>query len=387
LRSGAGFTGECGALTGLISRIITAAFDGEIEDHLQQEHEVNNRRNGYTSKKVSTGLGEVQVYPPRDRNGAFNPQIVKKWERSLAPEIETQMLSLYALGTSYADISEHMKKMYGLEYSPSFISSVTDRVHDEITKWKSRPLDEVYAIIYLDAIHYKVRENRVVKTMAVYSVLGVTLEGKRDVLGIFIGESEGAREWGRVLENIKDRGVKDVLFFCVDGLNGFVEMIESIYPESIVQRCIVHMVRTSLLYVSWKDYKAVCKDLRKIYTQDTREAAEEEIARFKAKWSDKYPEIGKKWEKSWEELSPFLDYPEPIRRMIYTTNAVESLHRCLRKVTKTKGAYVNQSALEKQLYLTLQYHEKSWKRKVRNWTEIIRTLKREFPERVKDTLN
>ncbi len=386
LRSGKGLTGEGGALTGLVSRIIRAAFEGEMEEHLK-EYGVENRRNGYTTKKLKTGLGEIDVNPPRDRKGDFDPKIVKKWERNLAPEIESQIMSMYAIGTSYSDISQHIKKMYGLDYSSSFLSSITDRVHEEITNWKNRPLEEIYSIIYLDAIHYKIRENRVVKTKAVYTVLGVDLEGQRDVLGLFIGESEGARHWGRVLENIRDRGVKDVIFFCVDGLNGFPEMIQSIYPESIVQRCIVHMVRTSLKYVSWADYRSICKDLKKMYSQDTRESAEEELENFKTKWDGKYPEIGQKWERNWKELSPYFDYPEPIRRVIYTTNAVEALHRCLRKVTKTKGAYVTEQALEKQLYLTLQYNEKSWRRKVRSWPAIIRTLKREFPDRIKEGLN
>ena len=386
LRSGKGLTGEGGALTGLISRIIGAAFEGEIEEHLKGSGS-DNRRNGYTSKKIRTGLGEIQVNPPRDRKGEFNPGIIKKWERSLAPEIESQIMSMYAIGTSYSDIREHLKKMYGLEYSSSFISSITDRVHDELTMWKNRPLEEVYSIIYLDAIHFKVRENRVVKTKAVYTVLGVDLEGHRDVLGLFIGESEGAKHWGRVLENIKDRGVKDVIFFCVDGLNGFPEMIQSIYPESIIQRCIVHMVRTSLKYVSWKDYRAICKGLKKMYSQDSRASAAEELENFIGVWGKKYPEIGRKWQTNWEELSPYFDYPEPIRRVIYTTNAVEALHRCLRKVTKTKGAYVNEQALEKQLYLTLEYNKKSWKRKVRSWPAIIRTLRREFPDRIKEGLN
>ncbi|MCP4121600.1 MAG: IS256 family transposase [Bacteroidetes bacterium] len=381
LRSGKGLTGEGGALTGLISRIVTAAFEGEISEHLSQEDQGSNRRNGYTNKKIKTGLGPLEVNPPRDRNGSFEPEIIKKWDRNLAPELESQILSLYSIGTSYADISEHLKKMYGLSYSPSFISAVTDRVLDEITAWKSRPLDAVYAIIYLDAIHYKVRENRQVVTKAVYTVLGVDLEGQRDVLGLFIGESEGARYWARVLENIKDRGVKDVFFFCVDGLNGFSQTIESIYPQAIVQRCIVHMVRTSLKYVSWKDYRAVCKDLKLVYTQDSLEAAEEYLNRFKETWNRKYPEIAEKWEANWAELSPFFDYPEPIRRVIYTTNAVESLHRCLRKATKTKGAFISEQALEKQLYLTLQYNQKSWKRKVRSWPEMARTFRRVFADR------
>lgn len=381
LRSGKGLTGEDGALTGLINRIVTAAFEGEITEHLSQEDAPANRRNGYTQKTIRTGLGPVQVSPPRDRNGSFEPELIKKWERGLAPELECQILALYAMGTSYLDISEHMRKMYGLNYSASFISSVTDRVLEEITAWKSRPLDEVYAIIYLDAIHFKVRENRQVETKAVYTVFGVNLEGERDVLGLFIGQSEGARYWARVLENIRDRGVKDVFFFCVDGLNGFSETIESIFPPSIVQRCIVHMVRTSLKYVSWKDYKDVCKGLKHIYTQDSVESAAEQLKVFKDRWADKYPEIAEKWEKSWSELTPFFDWPEAIRRAIYTTNAVESLHRCLRKTTKTKGAFINEQALEKQLYLTLKHNTRSWKRKVRCWPDMARAFRREFSDR------
>lgn len=383
LRSGKGLTGEGGALTGLVKRIVEAALDEEMSEHLSQKPDSTNRRNGHTKKKIKTGLGESEINPPRDRQGSFNPKIIGKWERSLAPEIESQILSMYGIGTSYGDICAHMKRMYGLSYSPGFISSVTDRIIAEIDQWKNRALEEVYAIVYLDAIHFKVREDREVKSKAVYTVLGVDLEGNRDVLGIYIGQSEGSKHWGRVLESIKDRGVKDVLFFCVDGLKGFGQVIEQIFPQSIIQRCIVHMVRTSLKYVSWNDYKAICKDLRKMYTQDDHDSAKEELERFKEKWSSKYPEIGEKWEKAWAELSPFFDYPQALRKVIYTTNAVESLHRCLRKVTKTKGAFVNEKALEKQLYLALKYNEKSWKRRVRSWPTLARTIRREFPERIK----
>lgn len=250
LRSGKGFTGEGGAITELLGRILQAAYEGEIEEHVDKTKSTGNRRNGHTKKKVKTGLGEVEVTPPRDRNGDFEPKIIKKWERNIAPDLERQMLSLYAIGTSYADISEHFSKMYGVNYSPSFISKVTDRVHEEIEAWKTRALEDVYAIVYLDAIHFKVRENRQVVTKAVYTVLGVDLEGNRDVLGIYIGQSEGAKHWGRILENLKDRGVEDVIFFCVDGLKGFSKVIESVYPRSIVQRCIVHMVRTSVKHVN-----------------------------------------------------------------------------------------------------------------------------------------
>lgn len=382
LRSGKGLTGEGGALTGLIGRILKAAYEEEISDHLTETKDSKNRRNGNTNKQLKTSLGEIPVSPPRDRNGTFEPQIVKKWERSIAPELEQQMLSLYAIGTSYADISEHFKKMYGVSYSPAFITSVTNKVLDEIEAWKARPLEDIYAIIYLDAIHFKVRENRKVVTKAVYTVFGVNLEGQRDVLGLYIGESEGAKHWGRILENIKERGVEDVIFFCVDGLKGFKQVIESIYPRAHIQRCIVHMVRTSVKHVSWKDLRAVCKDLKKVYSKDDSESAMLELDRFDEKWGKSYPEIAEKWKSNWTELSVSFDYPDVLRRATYTTNAVEALHRIMRKSTKTKGAFINDTALEKQLYLTLQYNKKSWQRKTRGWPAIIRVLKREFPNRI-----
>lgn len=382
LRSGKGLTGEGGALTGMIGRILQAAYEEEMKDHLSSTRVSNNRRNGTTSKNLKTSLGEIPVRPPRDRNGSFEPEIVKKWQRSIAPELEQQMLSLYSIGTSYADISEHFKKMYGVSYSPSFITSVTNKVIDEIEAWKSRPLEDIYAIIYLDAIHFKVRENRKVVTKAVYTVYGVDLDGERDVLGLYIGESEGARHWGRILENIRERGVLDVIFFCVDGLKGFKQVIESIYPRSHVQRCIVHMVRSSVKHVNWKDLRSVCKDLKKIYNKDDVESAKEELDRFDAKWGKSYPEIAEKWRSNWTELSVSFDYPDVLRRATYTTNAVEALHRIMRKSTKTKGAFISDQALEKQLYLTLQYNIKSWKRKTRGWPAIIRVLKREFSDRI-----
>jgi len=382
LRSGKGLTGEGGALTGLIGRILELAYEEEIEEHIQETKSENNRRNGKTKKTIKTGAGQIVVTPPRDRQGSFQPEIVKKWERSLAPELEQQMLALYAIGTSYNDISEHFKKMYGVNYSPSFITSVTNKVIDEIEAWKTRPLEDIYAIIYLDAIHFKVRENRKVETKAVYTVFGVDLDGNRDVLGLYIGQSEGSRQWGRILENIHQRGVKDVLFFCVDGLAGFKEVIESIFPRSIVQRCIVHMVRTSVKHVSWKDLRAICKDLRKVYSKDDSDSALEQLNRFDEKWGLHYPEIAEKWRNNWTELSASFDFPDELRRATYTTNAVEALHRIMRKSTKTKGAFINDLALEKQLYLTLQYKKKSWQRKTRGWPAIIRALKREFPERI-----
>jgi putative transposase len=380
LRSGKGLTGKDGALTGMISRILTLAMDEEMSEHLSESDD-GNRRNGHTSKRVRTGMGEIPIEPPRDREGTFSPQMIPKWQRTLAPEIEQQIMTLYSIGNSYEDIRTHLKEMYGVDYSPRLLSNLTDQVFEEIRAWKSRPLSSFYATIYLDAIHYKVREDRRIITKAVYTVLGVTCDGEREVLGIYIGAAEGARHWSRILESIKDRGVEDVLFFCVDGLKGFADAIGVVFPLSIVQRCIVHMIRTSLKFVSYKDYKEVCKDLKSVYQADEAEDALNQLGVFEMKWMDKYPEIAEKWRKDWRELSPFFDYPEAIRRSIYTTNPVEALHRCMRKATKSKGAFVSDSALEKQLYLTLRYNQKKWNRKIRNWPDMARAYRTEFPER------
>lgn len=380
LRAGKGLTGPEGALTGMIQRILHAALDGEMNDHLDMSD--SNRRNGYTDKQVQTSMGSINIEPPRDRNGSFEPKIVGKWERRIAPEIENQILSLYGMGNSYGDISTFIEQMYGVKYSPSLISSVTDKVWSEVDEWRKRPLGSCYALIYLDAIHYKVRDNGRVVTKAIYTVFGVDLEGERDVLGIYIDQAEGARFWGRVLEDIRDRGVEDVLFFSIDGLKGFPEVISQIFPKSIIQRCIVHMIRTSLRYVSWKDYRAICKDLKTIYTSATEAEAKRALKTFANKWDERYPEISKKWEANWIELSAFFGYPSDIRRMIYTTNAVESLHRLMRKTTKNKTSMINDDALIKVLYLTLKHNEKTWKRRARNWPQILQTLRREFDDRI-----
>jgi len=384
LRAGKGLTGPEGALTGMIKRILQAALDGEMDEHLDDDQP--NRRNGHTEKQVQTSMGAIDIDPPRDRQGSFNPKILGKWERRLAPDIEDQIMSLYGMGNSYGDISSFIEQMYGVKYSTSLISHVTDRIWEEVDQWRKRPLNSCYALIYLDAIHYKVRDNARVMTKAIYTVFGVSLEGERDVLGLYIDQAEGARFWGRILEDIRDRGVEDVLFFSIDGLKGFSGVIGQIFPESIIQRCIVHMIRTSLRYVSYKDYKAICKDLRPIYTANDEQEAQRALNTFANKWDAKYAEISKKWKANWVELSAFLDFPSDIRRLIYTTNAVETLHKLMRKTTKTKGAMVNDNALIKILYLTLKHNQKTWKRRVRNWPIILNTLRREFGNRINQYL-
>ncbi len=381
LRAGKGLIGPGGALTGLIKHLLETGLDEEMRIHLD-EGDAGNRRNGHTRKTVKTGMGPVELTPPRDREGTFEPVLVPKWERNITPELEVQILELYSMGNSYRDISTHIQRMYGVSYSEGQISAITDRIWEEVLRWQNRALKSIYAFVFLDAIHFKVRDDGHVKTKAVYTVLGVDMEGEREVLGLYVGNAEGANTWGRILHDMKDRGVEDVLIFCVDGLPGFNEVIEEVYPMSLVQRCIVHMIRTSLRFVSYKNYKAICRDLRKVYTSGSLLEAEQALKKFGVIWDADYPEIRQKWEKHWMELSTFFAFPTAIRRVIYTTNAVESLHRHMRKVTKTKGAFVNEKALLKQLYLTLERTRSSWARKVFSWPIIARVLYREFNDRI-----
>ena len=390
LMGGQDLIGTDGVLKEIIQRIVHAALEGELSHHLKEERlkkgeseDPNNRRNGWTTKQLKTSIGQVPIKPPRDRDGTFEPLLVGKWDRNLNSGLDTQIIELYARGNSVEQIRAYIKKMYGPEFSAGQITAITDKVWDEVLEWKKRALKAFYALIYLDAIYFRIRENGKVITKAIYSVYGIDANGERDILEIHIGmaEAEGAKEWGRLLERLKERGVEDVLFFAVDGLKGFSDAILAVYPQSIVQRCIVHMIRTSLKFVGDKDRKTICKDLKLVYTADDETAAYHALEKFADKWDDKYPEITKKWMDSWDVLTPFLSYNQAIRRLIYTTNAVEGLHRHMRKVTKTKGAFTNEKALLKLLFLNLIQNTKSWKRSVFKWSEIHRGLTREFGER------
>lgn len=354
-----------------------------MDNHLKEQpsETKSNRRNGHTHKIVRSPAGPLEVHTPRDRQGDHEPILIKKWERELGSGLDEIILSLYARGQSVEDVRYQLRQLYGLDVSTGAISAVTDRVWTEILDWQQRPLAACYAIVYLDAIHFKVREDGRVISKAVYTAYGVSSDGQRDILGLYLNETEGARQWGLILEDIRRRGVEEVLFFCYDGLAGFKEVIEQVFPSSLTQRCIVHMVRTSTRFVSEKNIKAVCVDLRKIYTAADRQQAEIALEAFGQRWDDKYPEIRPKWMENWDELMAFMDYNQHIRRMIYTTNPVEALHRVLRKVTKSKGAWSNEKGLLKQLYLVLKYNEKSWKRKAFNWTMIQRELITQFGKR------
>jgi transposase-like protein len=371
--------GDGGIFTDMLQAFVNAALEGEIDHHLKDPNSSTaNRRNGHTHKQVRSSAGPLEVHTPRDRDGEHEPILIKKWERELGTGLDEIILSLYARGQSVEDVRYQLRKLYGVEVSTGTISAVTDRVWTEITEWQQRPLFPCQAIVYLDAIHYKVREDGHVVSKAIYTVYGVNVHGERDILGLYLSDNEGSRQWGLILEDLKRRGVEDVLFFCVDGLNGFKDVIEQVYPLSIVQRCIVHMIRSSTRFVSDRDIKAVCADLRKVYSSADRQQAEVALDAFGQRWDTKYKEIKPKWQDNWEELMAFMDYGGHIRRMIYTTNPVEALHRIMRKVTKTKGAWVNDKGLLKQLYLALKYNEKSWNRKAFNWMPIHRELIEKF---------
>jgi putative transposase len=383
LYNGDPLMGKGGVFTEMLQALVNAAIEGEMDASLEQSKIDNpkDRRNGYTYKTVRSTAGSLDIKTPRDRSGEFSPQIIGKWDRELHSGLDNVILSLYARGQSVEDVKRQLIQIYGVDISPGTISAITDRIWPEILEWQQRPLSGCYAIIYLDAIHFKVREDGRVISKAVYTCYGTTANGNRDVLGLYVSDSEGARQWGLILEDIKRRGVEDVMFFCVDGLKGFKEVIEDVFPMSTVQRCIVHMVRSSTRFVSYKDIKAICSDLRKIYTSANREQAESALLSFGTQWDKKYPEIKPKWELNWNELMAFMDFSENIRRMIYTTNPVEAIHRIMRKITKSKGAWSNEKGLIKQIYLALQHNEKSWKRTGFNWVSIQRELIDKFADR------
>lgn len=375
--------GVKGVFTNLLQSFVNAALEGEMDNYLQESKgdDVDNRRNGHTAKSLRSTAGPLEIRTPRDRSADHEPIIVKKRERELSTGLDEIIMSLYARGQSVEDVRFQLRQIYGLEVSTGAISAVTDRVWGEITEWQQRPLSSCYPIVYLDAIHYKVREDGKVISKAVYTVYSVNVDGERDILGLYLKESEGARQWGHILEDLKRRGVSDVFFFSVDGLSGFKDIIEQVYPASSLQRCIVHKIRNSTRYVSERDRKAVCKDLRMIYTSSDRQQAAIALEAFGQRWDAKYKEIKASWEEDWDDLMVFMDYGENIRRMIYTTNPVEAVHRVMRKVTKTKGAWSNDKGLQKQLYLTLKYSERSWKKKAFNWIIIQRELMEYFGDR------
>lgn len=379
--------GEQGLVKGLTKRLVERALEAELSNHLGYEknspagRNTGNSRNGKSSKKVKTCSGELEIVVPRDRDASFEPQLVKKGQRRL-PGFDDKVIALYARGMTTREIQGHLHELYGVEVSPTLISNVTDSVLEDVKAWQARPLDAVYPIVYLDAIHVKLRTSGHVQNQAVYLALGVNLEGQKELLGLWVGEAEGAKFWLSVLTELKNRGVKDILIACVDGLKGFPDAIESVFPKTQIQLCIVHMIRNSLRYVSWKHRKMLAADLKTIYKAPTLEAAEQALDAFCEKWDESFPTIGKMWRQHWANLSSFFDYPEPIRKMIYTTNAIESLNSQLRKVTKKRSAFPNVESVRKILYLAITKASERWSRSIKDWVSALNHLSIVFEGRV-----
>jgi len=373
IQKGKPLLGKEGVLTPLIKNLTEAALEGELDSHLAQEIAAN-RRNGKGKKTVKSLNGSFELNTPRDRAGTFSPQLVKKHQTTLNDELEQKIIALYGLGMSYKDISAHLQEMYGLEVSTGTLAAVTDKIIHTVKEWQARPLESIYPIVWLDAIHYKIRDNGKVITKAVYTILGVNLEGRKEVLGLYISEHEGANFWLQVLTDLSNRGVTDILIACVDGLKGFPEAIESIFPKTEVQLCVVHQIRNSLKYVGSKNQKEFMADLKRIYKASNKELAAIELDNLEDKWNDKYPIVVRSWRNNWERLTHYFKYPEDIRRIIYTTNTIEAVHRQFRKLTKTKGAFPNQDSLLKLLYMGIQNASKKWTMPIQNWSLTISQL-------------
>jgi len=355
-----------------------------LESHLSQE--IHNRKNGKSTKRIKSQAGEFELSVPRDRNGTFEPHIVKKHQRHLSDAIEKKILSLYALGNSYAQIAEHIQEIYGVEFSKATISAVTDKIIPILNEWRQRPLQPVYPFIWLDAIHYKIKEEGRYVTKAVYTVLGIGIDGIKDVLGLYLSESEGANFWLQVLTDLHNRGVEDILIASVDGLKGFPEAIQAVFPKADVQLCVIHQIRNSLKYVASKHHKAFMKDLKTVYKAVSKEAAEEALDRLEETWGDKYPIVIRSWRNNWENLSFYFHFPQEIRKIIYTTNIIESVHRQFRKLTKTKGAFPNENSLLKLLYMGMQNAKKKWTKPIANWNLTLSQLAILYEGRLEDYL-
>ena len=376
-RNGKNLTGKDGLLAPLIKQLTEAALEAEVESHIANDvlNGNRNRKNG-VNKKTIKGLsgGSFELETPRDRNGTFEPQIVKKHQTTISNEIEDKILSMYGLGMSYTDISSHIEEIYQVSISTATISTITDKIIDKVKAWQSRPLDSIYPFVWLDAIHYKIKDGGKYVSKAVYTVLGVNMEGKKDILGLYLSESEGANFWLSVLTDLNNRGLQDILIASVDGLKGFPEAIKTIFPNTEVQLCIIHQIRNSIRYVASKNHKEFMNDLKPVYQAVSKEAAEDALLALDEKWGKLYPIVLQSWNNKWENLSVYFKYPPEIRKVIYTTNIIESVHRQFRKLTKTKGAFPNENSLLKLLFMGIKNATKKWNMPMWNWNLTLSQL-------------
>lgn len=386
-KTGQPLLGKDGAFAPLMKQFLESALEAEMDEHLDEGERVKgNRRNGTSRKMVKSSDGAFELETPRDRESSFNPEIVKKRETILADNLEKKIIGMYGLGMSLRDISEHIKEMYDTEISAGTLSAITDRIIPMVKEWQSRPLEEVYCIVWMDAMHYKVKDEGKVTSRAVYNILGINKEGMKDLLGMYVSENEGANFWLGVMTDLQNRGLKDILIACIDNLKGFSEAINSIYPKTEVQSCIVHQIRNSLKYVASKNQKEFMKDLKEVYRASSKELAEENLKLLGEKWEKKYPVVIQSWNNNWHKLSTYFKYTENVRKLIYTTNAIEGFHRQVRKVTKNKAAFPSDMALLKLIYLAQRNISKKWTSSLQNWGLTVSQLSIIFGDRLKLTI-
>ena len=382
LLSGENLFGKDGAFAPLLKSFIEKALDAEMSEHLATNVS-KNKRNGKGKKTIRTSVGSFEIETPTDRTSSFEPEIIKKRQTILADNLSGKIIGLYGLGMSLRDISSHIEEMYDSKISHSVLSKITDEIIPDIKAWQIRPLESVYCIVWLDAMHYKVKVDGQIQHKAIYNILAINKDGKKEILGMYISESEGAKFWLQVLTDLNQRGLNDILIACTDNLKGFSEAILSVFPKTQIQKCIVHQIRNSLKYIASKDQKNFMKDLKLVYKAINKSVAEDELIKLEEKWGSKYPIVIESWNRNWEELSQYFEYTEPIRKIIYTTNAVEGFHRQIRKVTKTKGAFTSDMALMKLIYLATKNIEKKWTSPIQNWSLVIQQLYIKFGDRIK----
>ena len=372
----------------MVGEMLENGLEGELDDELgytkydYRNKSSENSRNGYSKKTLKTSFGETEIKVPRDRDGEFEPQLVKKNQTTLTGDIEEKILSMYAKGMTTSDIETHIQDIYGLECSDSTISRITDKILPVVREWQSRPLEEVYAVVFMDAIHFHVRSEGQIVKKAVYIAIGINMDGLKEVLGMWVGENESAKFWLSVINGLRNRGLQDILIACVDGLTGFPAAIEAVYPKTEIQQCIIHQIRNTTKFVSYKDIKALMADLKKVYAAIDEQTALSELENFDEKWGNKYPKIAISWREKWANLSTYFKYPQEVRTLIYTTNAIEGFNRQLRKVTKNKGVFPTDDSLLKMLYLAMMDITKKWTGKRREWGQIHSQLEIFFADRL-----